>query len=87
MFLVMSMNQMSVQNIGGCLVYRQWTVVHTVLCCRWDRQDEEVAQARVGVGQSDDYLDSQTEGDSSYAETVNTVQSVEVADRQFTTVG
>ena len=86
MFLVMMMNQMTVQNIGGCLVYRQWTVVHT-LCCRWDRQDEEVSQARVGVGQSEDYLDSQTEGDSSYAETVNTVQSVEVADRQFTTVG
>ena len=54
-------------------------------CCRWDKQDE--AEARVGVGQSEDYLDSETEGDSSYAETVNTVQSVEVADRQFTTVG
>merc|ERR1719483_446880 len=51
----------------------------------WDKQDE--AEARVGVGQSEDYLDSETEGDSSYAETVNTVQSVEVADRQFTTVG
>ena len=54
-------------------------------CCRWDKQDE--AEARVGVGQSEDYLDSETEGDSSYAETVNTAQSVEVADRQFTTVG
>ena len=87
MFLVMLMNQMTVQNIGGCQVYRQWTVVHTLLCCRWDRQDEEVAQARQVVGQSEEYLDSQTEGDSSYAETVNTVQSVEVADRQFMTVG
>ena len=64
-----------------------------MVSCRWDSQDEEVAQARQGVaGQFEEYLDSQAdslyeEGDSSYAETVNTVQSVEVADRQFTTVG
>lgn len=51
----------------------------------WDSQEEDVAEARQGVGQFDEYLDSQT--DSSYAETVNTVQSVDVVDRQFTTVG
>ena len=49
------------------------------LSYRWE-EEEDVAQAR--VGQSGDYEDS------SYAETVNTIQSVHsLADRQFTTVG
>lgn len=50
----------------------------------WDV--DPVAEARVGESELGDYQyeDSQ---DSSYGETVNTVQSVEIADRQFTTVG
>jgi len=74
-------------TVDSCSVYsctEIWTVELTC-CCRWDSQEEDVAEARQGVGQFDEYLDSQT--DSSYAETVNTVQSVDVVDRQFTTVG